>query len=168
MDLTRTAAQAGWRRYCERQALRDRAVFTGILTGGDKLAAFACSPYLYVLPSYSEGFSVSVLEALAAGLPVVISEGCNFPEVAESEAGFVVPAADAAVAGAISTLLSDEPLRTRMGANGRRLVEECYTWPEIAETGCQSIPDADRRAAAAGLTHSPRFHRRRSKLARTA
>lgn len=113
--------------------LLDRVVFAGMVTGDDKLAAFAAAD-LFVLPSYSEGFSVSVLEALATRLPVVISEGCNFPEVAESEAGFVVPAEDAAVARAIGTLLSDESLRIRMGANGRRLVEECYTWPAIAGT----------------------------------
>ena len=111
----------------------ERVVFTGMLTADDKLAAFAVAD-LFVLPSYSEGFSVAVLEALAAGLPVVISEACNFPEVAEIEAGFVVPAEDAAVAGAIRSLLADEPLRTRMGANGRRLIEKCYTWPAIAET----------------------------------
>lgn len=109
----------------------DRAVFTGMLTGGDRLAAFACAD-VFVLTSYAEGFSHAVLEALAAGLPVVISEQCNFPEVAEANAGFVVPTEEAPVAEAIGAVLSDG---TRHAArNGRRLVTERYTWPAIAES----------------------------------
>ena len=111
-------------------ALR-RVVFTGMLTGKDKLAALA-SADLFVLSSYSEGFSMAVLEALAGGLPVVISKHCNFPEVSEHDAGFVVEPNDAAVTEAISTLLSDDQLRTRMGQNGLNLVREKYTWDTIA------------------------------------
>lgn len=111
----------------------DRVLFTGMLTGSDKLAACACAD-LFVLSSYSEGFSIAVIEALAAGLPVVISEQCNFPEVAEAGAGFVVPAEDEPVVRAISALLSDIDLSACMGRNGRRLVMERYTWPAIAES----------------------------------
>ena len=106
-------------------------VFTGMLTGKDKLAALVCAD-LFVLPSYSEGFSTAILEALAAGLPVVISRQCNFPEVSEHDAGFVIEPSDVAVTEAISTLLSDDQLRTRMGQNGRNLVREKYTWDAIA------------------------------------
>ncbi len=116
-----------------RAGVLDRVVFTGHLAGAGKQAAFACAD-LFVLPSYSEGFSMAALEALAAGLPVVLSEPCNFPEVAECGAGFVVPTADAAVTAAVGALLSDEHLRARMGRNGRALVEERYTWPTIAES----------------------------------
>lgn len=107
------------------------AVFTGMLTGKDKLAALACAD-LFVLSSYSEGFSTAILEALAAELPVVISRQCNFPEVSQHNAGFVVEPNDIAVTEAISTLLSDDELRTRMGHNGRNLVREKYTWSAIA------------------------------------
>ena len=106
-------------------------VFTGLLTGKDKLAALACAD-LFVLPSHSEGFSMAILEALAAGLPVVISRQCNFPEVSDHDAGLVIEPNDAAVTEAISTLLSDDQLRTRMGQNGRNLVSEKYTWDAIA------------------------------------
>ena len=109
----------------------DRVAFAGMLTGRDKLAAFACAD-LFVLPSYSEGFSNAVVEALAAGLPVIVSEQCNFPEVAKAKAGLVVPAQDAAVATAIRVLLSNADLREQMGRNGRRLILERYTWPSVA------------------------------------
>ena len=115
----------------ERAGVSDRTVFTDLLTGDQKRAAFQCAE-LFVLPSYSEGFSNSVLEALAAGLPVVISEQCNFPEVAEHGAGFVVPSNDVSVCEAIGKLLSDARLGARMGCNGRKLVEERYTWQSAA------------------------------------
>ena len=109
----------------------DRTVFTGMLTGRDKLAALKCAD-LFVLSSYSEGFSIAVLEALAGGLPVVISRQCNFPEVSEHAAGFVVEPEEPAVTQAISTLLSDGGLRLAMGRNGRRLVRKKYSWAGIA------------------------------------
>lgn len=111
-------------------ALRS-TVFAGQLTGKDKLAALACAD-LFVLSSYSEGFSMSILEALAAGLPVVISKHCHFPEVSEHDAGFVVEPNDTAVTEAIDTLLSDGQLMARMGHNGRDLVKEKYTWTGVA------------------------------------
>ena len=111
--------------------LPDRAVFTGMLTGGDKVAAFTLAE-LFVLPSRSEGMSMAVLEALAAGLPVVISEQCNFPEVAEAGAGFVVPGDEASVAEAIGVLLSEGGRARSMGRKGQRLVMERHAWPTIA------------------------------------
>ena len=109
----------------------DRVVFTGTLTGSDKWVAYHCA-HTFVLPSYAEGFSNSVLEAMSAGVPVIISEQCNFPEVANHGAGFVVEAREQHVTDAITALLSDDDLHRRMGQNGRRLVSERYTWPNIA------------------------------------
>ena len=109
----------------------DKAIFTGMLTGEDKLAALNCAD-IFVLPSYSEGFSIATLEAMASRLPVVITEGCNFPEVAEHGAGFVVEARETPVAEAIGMLLSDTALRARMGRRGRKLVTEHYTWQAAA------------------------------------
>ena len=128
-DGTRGRAEA----ILARHRVRDRAVFAGQLTGSDKQAALDCSS-LFVLSSHSEGFSMAVLEAMAAGLPVVISDQCSFPEVAECEAGFVVEVAEASVADAIGALLADADLRTRMGGNGSALVAERYAWPTIARS----------------------------------
>ena len=115
------------------EGILDKAVFTGMLTGHDKLAALSRAD-LFILPSYSEGFSVAILEAMAARLPVVITEACNFPEVAEHDAGFVVSAENSPVADAIATLLSNPDLRARMGERGRKLVSERYTWQTTAAT----------------------------------
>ena len=109
----------------------DRTVFTGMLTGDHKLAAYQCAD-LFASLSYSDSSSNTILEALAAGLPVVISEHCNFPEVSEHKAGFVVPLKDKSICEAISTLLLDNHLVAQMGRNGRKLIEKSYTWESIA------------------------------------
>ena len=113
--------------------LLGRTVFTGLLTGEDKLAAMNCAD-LFVLPSHSDVLGIAVLEAMAARLPVVITEGCEFPEVSEHGAGFVVEADEAPIAEAMTMLLSDADLRKRMGQQGRKLVTERYTWQATAAT----------------------------------
>jgi glycosyltransferase involved in cell wall biosynthesis len=95
----------------------------------DALAGAAC----FCLPSRQEGFSMAILEALAARVPAVISDACHFPEVAERGAGEVVPLDAAAVAAALDRTLSDPDRRRAMGAAGRQLVEERYTWARVAE-----------------------------------
>ena len=124
-------AQAPMEAILRARGVRDRVVFAGTLTGNDKLAALRHS-HLFVLPSYSEGFSTAVVDAMAAGLPVVISEQCNFPEAAQHCAGLVVPTATGAITEAISALLADPALRCRIAGNARALVAARYSWPAIA------------------------------------
>jgi glycosyltransferase involved in cell wall biosynthesis len=96
----------------------------------DALAGAAC----FCLPSRQEGFSMAILEALAARVPAVVSDACHFPEVADRGAGEVVPLDTAAVAAALDRTLADPTRRRAMGEAGRRLVEEKYTWDRVAET----------------------------------
>lgn len=117
-------------RAVKKAGLSNRVVFTGPIYGPAKAAAFAIAD-IFVLPSYSEGLSISVLEALAAGVPVVISEGCCFPEVAEQSAGLVVRVDEQVLAGAMDALLSDRELREAMGEKGRVLARQ-YEWPRLA------------------------------------
>jgi glycosyltransferase involved in cell wall biosynthesis len=115
-----------------RHGLGDRVHVIGPLYGPEKFAALvdcAC----FCLPSRQEGFSMAVTEALACGVPAVISEGCHFPEVGTAGAGEVVPLNAAAVAEALVKVLSSADLRQRMGEAGRALVRARFTWPIIAE-----------------------------------
>jgi len=110
-----------------------RTHFVGSLYGQDKLAAFVdCS--VFTLPSRQEGFSMAITEALSCRRPVVISDQCHFPEVAEARAGYVVPVGAAPTAEALAAALSlSASDAAAMGERGRELIMSRFTWPRIAE-----------------------------------
>ena len=108
-----------------------RIVCTGYLGSDERLEALAASD-VFALPARGEGLSMAVLEALATGMPAVISPGCNMPEVETAAAGFVADATVDAVAVKLRELLVDADLRARMGMAARQLVAERYTWDRVA------------------------------------
>jgi glycosyltransferase involved in cell wall biosynthesis len=87
---------------------------------------------LYVAPSYSEGFSMSVLEAMASQLPCVITTGCNFPEAAAAQAAHVVKIDADEIAFALSQCFSNPQQAQEMGQQARQLIFEHYTWERIS------------------------------------
>lgn len=118
-------------RYFAEAGCSHAVTFTGMLTGTLKSAALAAAS-CYVAPSYSEGFSMSVLEGMASGLPCVITTGCNFPEAATAQAAQVVsPDADA-IAEALIQCLSQPEWSKEMGCRARELIFQSYTWEKIA------------------------------------
>jgi glycosyltransferase involved in cell wall biosynthesis len=132
---------AGPDRGFERQARQrvmefglDRSVtFTGNLEGDLRLAALAAAE-LFVHPSFSEGFSMAVLEALACRLPVLLTPACNFREATEAGAAIEVsPDAQGTAAGLVELLSLSDPERKAMGERGRALVEAGYTWDGVAQ-----------------------------------
>jgi len=84
----------------------------------------------------SESFGVAIIEAGAAGRPVVVSDAGGLPEVTrDGETGLVVPREDPqAAAEAMLRLIHDPALRNRMGAAGQRHVAEHYGWPTCIAT----------------------------------
>jgi glycosyltransferase involved in cell wall biosynthesis len=85
--------QIGWEAELRRQAARlnltDRVVFTEMLKGEMKRGAFAAAD-AFVLPSHQENFGISVVEALAAGVPVLISNRVNtWREIEADRAGYI-------------------------------------------------------------------------------
>lgn len=82
-----------------------------------------------VLPSLIEGFGLTALEAMACGLPVIVSENTFGSDiVTDGMDGYVVPIRDAAaIAARIEGLMNDETLRSKMGANARAAAER-HTW----------------------------------------
>jgi len=88
---------------------------------------------ILVLPSLFEATPGVMLEAMAAGLPVVTTRACGMKEVIEDgEDGFLVPRRDSqALAEAVKILLADSGLRERMGARAREKAR-AYTWDRIA------------------------------------
>jgi L-malate glycosyltransferase len=122
-----------------RQQLQDKAVSLGLgdrvrFTGLRKdvpqvLAAAAIS----VLPSISEGISNTLLESMAAGVPVVATRVGGTPEVIDDgKHGLLVPVNDPrSLADAISRVLSDHALAAHLGANGRRRVGEEFSFEAV-------------------------------------
>jgi glycosyltransferase involved in cell wall biosynthesis len=113
--------------------IRHQVTFTGMLSGPMKWSALARAS-VFVLPSFSEGFSVAVLEALGMGLPVIVTEGCNIPEVSENGCGWVIEAKQSAVEVAIEeSLRLAAHDRKMMGERGLALVASRFTWPVVGK-----------------------------------
>ena len=110
----------------------DHLVFTGPVDRHTILRELARAD-LFVLPSRFDSFPVVLLEAMAAGLPVVASDvGAVAEVVADGETGYVVPAGDeVALAGAVARLVADPGLRERLGKAGRDLAP-AYSWEALA------------------------------------
>jgi glycosyltransferase involved in cell wall biosynthesis len=84
---------------------------------------------IFVLPSYSEGVSLALLEAMGAGLPVIATAVGGTPEaVTEGVTGLLIPPRDAAaLAGALERLLSDPDLAKKLGEKARKAVAEKFS-----------------------------------------
>lgn len=117
---------------------------SGELSGGEvlwkghvsweKMAGLYRAAAVFVMPSWFESFGISVIEAMAFGLPVVASNAGALPEIVEDGVtGLLVPPGDAnALAGGILRLLRDPALRRRMGQAGRERVRERYGAERVA------------------------------------
>jgi glycosyltransferase involved in cell wall biosynthesis len=107
--------------------------FIGQLFGEAKVNAFAAAD-LFVLPSHSEGAPVVVLEALAAGVPVVTTKASPWNDLTKYNCGWWTDISPEGIAQAIkeATGKTREEL-SAMGENGRQLVSRNYTWQQSAE-----------------------------------
>ncbi len=88
----------------------------------------------FILPSFSEGLPMSVLEAWGYRLPVVMTDFCNIPEGFEADAALRIEPCEESVAVGLKQLasMSDDDLQN-MGINGLKLVEDRFIWPKIGK-----------------------------------
>ncbi len=126
--------------YFKQAGCVDAVTFTGMLKGSLKQAALTAASF-YVSPSYSEGFSMSVLEGMASGLPCVITTGCNFPEAAAAKVAYVVDIDADAVADALINCLSNPQQSKEIGERAREFIFENYTWEQAAKKLSQVYED---------------------------
>lgn len=125
-------AGAATRKFLGKAQLLDRVTFTGLLSGEGKWEALRESRLL-VLPSEEENFGVTALEAMAVGVPVLLSPQVGLSEwVARAQAGAVVQTSPAAWADWIGRLLGDESACQDMGRAGRQLAETEFSTHEVA------------------------------------
>ena len=112
--------------------LMKRIVCPGFVDGLTKYA-YLGNAELFVLPSHHEGMSVAVLEALASGVPVVVSPSCNVPEVQAYGAGFVTPSEVEPLARTIRYVLENDQERDLMAAHALQLAHERFSAEASAE-----------------------------------
>ena len=112
----------------EALGVRDAVLYDGPLYGADKLAALGRAS-LFVLPTREDCFPLVVLEAMAAGLPVVSTREGGIPdEVEDGITGILCEKGNpAALAEAVGALLANPELRERMGSEGRSRYEAHFT-----------------------------------------
>jgi len=109
----------------------DRVTFAGMLDDVQRDRALAEAD-LFVLPAVGEGLSMAALEAMAAGVPVILTPGCHLPEVVPRGVGLIVPREITSLAAAMRELLTDRARRVSMGAAGRAWMAADYTWEAVA------------------------------------
>jgi glycosyltransferase involved in cell wall biosynthesis len=127
--------QGAWpdfRDRAEHLGLADRITYVGHVAGERARQVWSRAD-AFTLPSYSEGFSMAILEALACRLPSLISVPCHFPELAAAGGAIVVESDEESVLRGLRELLERSPdERRRMAETGRTLVEREYTWDRQA------------------------------------
>jgi glycosyltransferase involved in cell wall biosynthesis len=143
-------APAGYERYgrfveslVAQLGLKKRVVFHGFVQGQQKTEAWMRAD-VCVVPSHSENFSNVVTEALAFGVPVIVSKGAPWAEVESVGCGLWVENTPESLANAIDRIRQSD--LARMGANGRLWVSQAFTWDAVART----MLDTYRRVALRG------------------
>jgi len=128
--------QAQLERLVEELGLDSSVHFVGPQFDAQKAASLARAD-AFVLPSLSEGLPMAVLEAWSYRLPVLMTPQCNLPEGFEAEAAIEsAPEADSVADGLRKLFELSEAERLAMGEQGRRLVEQRFTWPTVAARMC--------------------------------
>jgi glycosyltransferase involved in cell wall biosynthesis len=110
-----------------------RVTLLGTCFGEQKARLFKATD-IFVYPSYSEGFSLGILEAGAAGLPLVITTGCHFEEVRTHQAGIIVEPSGNALFLAIMRLVSHPELRLKCSGNVHSLIQARYSTEKIGQS----------------------------------
>ncbi|MFA5932975.1 MAG: glycosyltransferase [Microgenomates group bacterium] len=116
----------------QKYKLQKKITLWGTCFGEEKSQLFKASD-IFVYPSYSEGFSLGILEAAASGLPLVITSGCHFDEVGKQKAGIVVDPDDEQIANAIEKIAEDYKLRIQFGKNAERLIFNDFSMKVIGD-----------------------------------
>lgn len=119
--------EAELRRMAEAAGVAEDVVWTGFLGGEAKRSALAAAD-LFVLPSYAENFGIAVVEALAAGLPLVLSDQVGVAgEIGAAGAGLVTQCAVEPLSERILQVIEQPDLRRELRTRGRDLAQQRYS-----------------------------------------
>ena len=116
-------------------AAAKRVTFTGPISHKD-VAKYYANADVYVSPSLYESFGMAIIEAMAAGVPVVAARGGAVPDVvSDGRTGILVDVADpAGIANAVSTLSSDSEFRASMTVAARKKVCKEFSWETVVNS----------------------------------
>ena len=112
--------------------ISDKVLFAGPLYDQDKLTAYVDAD-VYVLPSSYEIFGITILEAMACGIPVVATDRCGIADVVDNQAGLVIPHDSEQLQHALLQTLGDNKMRREFGEKGKLLVREKFNWEKVSE-----------------------------------
>lgn len=113
------------------RGLENRFRFIGQVGDSEKWDIYR-NAALFVLPTFTENFGLSVAEALGSGLPVITTKGAPWADLESHGCGWWVDIGAEPLAAALRSALALSPqARVEMGARGRRLVQEKYSWPIV-------------------------------------
>jgi glycosyltransferase involved in cell wall biosynthesis len=125
--------QAEVQAHINQKKLERNVSFVGSLHGQLKRDAFAAADF-FVLPSYSEGAPIVILEALGASVPVLATKASPWQELEEFNCGWLVDISTEAIAEALQDAMSCAPDELqRMGNRGKELVASRYNWTKSAQ-----------------------------------
>jgi glycosyltransferase involved in cell wall biosynthesis len=141
------------RSYCVQKGLQSHVEFPGRRFGQAIIDAYHNAD-IFLLPSYQEGFPLTILEAMAAGLPIISTPVGAIPEVIEDGInGFLIPPRDSqALAEKINLLIEHRELREKMAENNKSKVRQKYDLRPVSE-----IFDAIYRELICGKTENRTF-----------
>ncbi len=115
-----------------------RVSFVGELHGMDKYN-FLASVDLYVIPSLTENFGITIAEALACGTPVIASRGCPWERLEEKDCGWWINIGVDALTAQLEESLNRSPMDLEMmGITGKEWMSAEFSWDEIAKKMIES------------------------------
>lgn len=122
------------------EKIKARIIFTGFVPG-DELAAIYAMAKTFCYPSFAEGFGLPPLEAMASGIPVVVSSTTSMPEVCSTAALFADPNDPKNIAEKINKLLENKTFYEQKRREGLAWSQK-YTWKRTAEGIMESLLEA--------------------------
>jgi len=137
------------RRQADKLGIAADILWAGFLGGPEKANAYAAAS-VFVLPSHSENFGIAAAEALAAGIPCVLSDQVALTDyLQDKDSALLVPCQSSAIANALCQLLSEPETRQHLAIQGRQVAAKCFSLQSVGRAL------AERYQSILGSRHAP-------------